>query len=379
MTIAKCIVKHRNDKGVIVNYILQDQNGQKKEFTASEIKQLINSKQLEVINLQIDKLGRLVDKAEDKKVQAKVKNVAPSKKEVSKKEKVAVAKKEVNDYINLLKEEYVDSINGDIKFKNDLKGEGNVVYADGDTKLVCKMTDATRRYFEMILETIRKKAKTSSIEAYRYDYENFSVHYPESVEKFIQSSGLGNFIREEFFYDAVNKEIALIECGYGDNHCDVCSDGFVGRLCLTGKYEEAKKFIIDCVNEEAGNTDRSPSEIMVDGNLIEGGNMLGRVFILKFYADMQKHNAEYYKKQILEMAQTPDYMCDPTDMVMNIRHVLRHEACGLSYLALKLGILPARDDWDTEEEREVEDKITAEAERLATELAKPIKNYIQGK
>ena len=369
----RCISKNRNDKGAIVNYNLIDEKGNKFQATSQQIKSEIKAGKYEFTNLQIDKAGRLVDKAEEKPVQAKVKsstsqNKEEIKKENDKKERAKVAKKEVTDYIDYMKEEYVDSIDGDIKFRNDLIGEGNIVYADGDTKLVCKMTDATRRYFEMILETIRKKAKTSSIEAYRYDYENFSVNYPESVEKFIQSSGLGNFIKEELFYDAANEEIAMLECGYGDNHCDACSDGFVGKLCLTGKYEEAKKFIIDCVNEEAMNTDRSPSEIMVDGNLVEGGNMLGRVFILKFYADMQKHNTEYYKKQVLELAQTPDYMRYSSGTDESIRRVLRHEACGLSYLALKMGVLPARDDWDTEEEKKIEDKITAEAERLAHEI-----------
>lgn len=373
----RCISKNRNDKGAIVNYNLIDEKGNKFQATSQQIKSEIKAGNYEFTNLQIDKAGRLVDKAEEKPVQAKAKVTkvhSPEKegikKERDKKERAKVAKKEVSDYIKYMREEYVDSIDGDIKFRNDLIGEGNIVYADGDTKLVCRMTDATRKYFEMMLDIIRKEAKTSSIEAYRYGYDDFSVRYPESVEKFIQSSGLGNFIKEELFYDAANEEIAILECGYGDNHCDACSDGFVGRLCLTGKYEEAKKFIIDCVNEEAGNTDRSPSEIMTDGNLVEGGNMLGRVFILKFYADMQKHDVNYYKKQVLELAQTPDYTRYSSGTDESIRRVLRHEACGLSYLALKLGVLPARDDWDTEEEKKVEDKITAEAKRLAAEFEK---------
>ena len=367
MTTAKCIVKHRNDKGVIVNYILQDQNGQKKEFTASEIKQLINSKQLEVTNLQIDKLGRLVDKAEEKPVKAKVKNVAPSKKEVSKKEKVAVAKKEVNDYIKYMKEEYGDDYFGAEKFLKDLTGEGNVEYKDGEILEVCHMTDDTRKYFNKLIKMIEEQAiKKGELRAYRYDYGDFSVELPDYVEKFMESSGLSCEITEVMFYQAAkNSKLALLS-----NGLETMSEGFVGEMILTPHYTKAKEFIMESIKQEAYNQGITPTEVIANGNFAEGSNTLGHVFVLKFMAELQKHDVDYYKKQVLELAQTSDYMCYSSGTDESIRRVLRHEACGLSYLALKLGVLPARDDWDTEEEREVEDKITAEAKRLAAEFEK---------
>ena len=98
--------------------------------------------------------------------------------------------------------------------------------------------------------------------------------------------------------------------------------------------------------------------------------MLGNVFVLKFLAEAQKHDVEYYKKQVLDGAMTTGLICDPNDYISKVRYVLRNKEYGIAYLALKLGIIPARDDWDTEEEKGSEDKITAEAERLAAELVK---------
>lgn len=60
---AKCISKNRDSKGVIVNYTLQDQNGQKMNVTGQQIKAAITAGQIDIINLQIDKAGRLVDKS----------------------------------------------------------------------------------------------------------------------------------------------------------------------------------------------------------------------------------------------------------------------------------------------------------------------------
>ena len=66
MVKAICVSKNRNDKGVIVNYTLKDANGQVRNFTGKEIKDGIRNKKLEVMNLQIDKAGRLVNKAAEK-------------------------------------------------------------------------------------------------------------------------------------------------------------------------------------------------------------------------------------------------------------------------------------------------------------------------
>ena len=59
---AMCYKKNRDEKGNIINYVLQDVNGKFTTATGDQIKQAINSGQLFVVNMQIDKAGRLMDR-----------------------------------------------------------------------------------------------------------------------------------------------------------------------------------------------------------------------------------------------------------------------------------------------------------------------------
>lgn len=69
----RCMSKNRNDKGNIINYTLQDETGKIFQATAQQIKAEMQGRNFEFTNLQIDKAGRLVDKAEAKiEKQAKV-------------------------------------------------------------------------------------------------------------------------------------------------------------------------------------------------------------------------------------------------------------------------------------------------------------------
>lgn len=71
----KCVNKVKDKHGVIKVYQLIDENGNKIEATASQIKEEIRSGRYDFLNLQIDKAGRLVDKkTEAVAKQAKVKN-----------------------------------------------------------------------------------------------------------------------------------------------------------------------------------------------------------------------------------------------------------------------------------------------------------------
>ena len=63
---AKCLSKNRNNKGIIINYTLIDLTGHKINVTTDQIKNAMKSGQLQVVNLQLDSLGRLVDKTEEK-------------------------------------------------------------------------------------------------------------------------------------------------------------------------------------------------------------------------------------------------------------------------------------------------------------------------
>lgn len=367
----KCVGKNRNDKGVIVNYNLVDEKGNKFQATSQQIKSEIKAGKYQFTNLQIDKAGRLVDKAEEKLAQTKVTKIPSTRKVEDKEEKKKIAKKEVKDYIEYFKEHYNDDLDGGDKLLGDLYGHGHVEYSDGELKSVCRMTDASRNYFKLMIDMIEKEALKNGIVAYRNEDEyGFSVKFPEPVEKFFESSGLGETVREALFREAAkNEKIACITFGFYYS----TSTEITGYWYITGNYNNAKEFIKKVVNEEAEQRGVSPSEILLKTDYessVDGQNMLGNVFVLKFLAEAQKRDAEYYKKQVLNGAMTTDLICDPNDMVAKVRYVLRNTEYGMTYLALKLGILPARDDWDTEEEKEREDKITAEAERLAAELVK---------
>lgn len=370
---ARCVGKERNEKGVIVKYILKSENGDMIETTGKEIKDGIKRGALAVANLQIDKAGRLVDKAEEKEKPARKESQKPvqtSNKRIITKD---VARKEVKGYIDMMKKSYTADNDGAEKFIKDFTGEGNVILGRDkngktDIKTVCRMTPATKHYFEILIKQIEDKALKDEVRASRYDEDTaLSVELPESVKKFMQSAGLDDCIAEAMFYQAAqNNKVALINCGYDD-----MSYEFIGEMILTANYDKAKRFILEKVKEESENSEVSPTEIMLQGNYVQGNNMLGKVFILKLYAEIQKHDVSYYEDQVL--AKASDYTYGDIAKLNNeeqaeaIRRALRNETSGLTYLALKLGVLPQRDDWDTPEEKEIEDKITAEAKRLAEE------------
>lgn len=367
---ARCVGKERNEKGVIVKYILRSESGDRIETTGKEIKEGIKRGALAVENLQIDKAGRLVDKAEEKeKPTRKVsqKPVQTSNKRIITKD---VARKEVKGYIDMMKKSYTADNDGAEKFIKDFTGEGNVILGRDkngktDIKTVCRMSPVTKHYFEILIKQIEDKALKDEVHASRYECTALMVELTESVEKFMQSAGLDNCIAEAMFYQAAqNKKLALINCGYDD-----MGDGFVGEMILTANYDKAKRFILEKVKEESENNEVSPTEIMLQGNYVQGDNMLGKVFVLKLYAEIQKHDVSYYEDQVLAKASDYTYgdiaKLSKEEQAEAIRNALRRETCGLAYLALKLGVLPQRDDWDTPEEKEIEDKITAEAKRLA--------------
>lgn len=368
---ARCIGKQRNEKGVITKYILRSESGDRIETTGKEIKEGIKRGALAVENLQIDRAGRLVDKAEEKEKPARKveqKPVKVSNKTVVTKE---LARKEVKSYIDMMKKSYINENDGAEKFIKDFTGEGNVILGrdkngKADIKTVCRMTPATKHYFEILIKQIEDKALKDEVRASRYDEDTaLSVELPESVKKFIQSAGLDDCIAEAMFYQAAqNNKVAMIQCGF-----DNMSDGFIGEMILTASYDKAKEFILEKVREESENNEVSPTEIMLQGNYVQGDNMLGKVFILKLYAEIQKHDVSYYEDQVLSKASDYTYgdiaKLSKEEQAEAIRRALRNETSGLTYLALKLGVLPQRDDWDTPEEKEIEDKITAEAKRLA--------------
>lgn len=63
MTIAKCIEKHRDSNGNIIEYVLEDNHGVRRTVAKDHLKLAITNRQIAITNLKIDNAGRLVDKA----------------------------------------------------------------------------------------------------------------------------------------------------------------------------------------------------------------------------------------------------------------------------------------------------------------------------
>lgn len=63
MTIAKCIEKHRDSNGNIIEYVLEDNQGVRRTVAKDHLKLAITNRQIAITNLKIDNAGRLVDKA----------------------------------------------------------------------------------------------------------------------------------------------------------------------------------------------------------------------------------------------------------------------------------------------------------------------------
>lgn len=75
-----CVNKIRDSRGNIVCYMVLSERGIGFGLTADQVKEYIRSGKYDFLNLQIDKAGRLVDKA----VKQPVKHTATSAEEISK-------------------------------------------------------------------------------------------------------------------------------------------------------------------------------------------------------------------------------------------------------------------------------------------------------
>lgn len=77
--LVRCLQKNRDAKGTLINYTLQDETGKVFLATGQQIKVEINKGQFKFTNLQIDKAGRLVDKAEEKEQKPAEKKIVEKK------------------------------------------------------------------------------------------------------------------------------------------------------------------------------------------------------------------------------------------------------------------------------------------------------------
>lgn len=140
-----CVKKNRNSKGNIINYTLRDVNGMERLATGQQIKDAIRNNQLNVINLQIDRAGRLVDKKETKLNKA---GCLVDKKyaKLDKSDPYYKHKKLLLDSGEFIKK------HGIVKAKT---CKGKIEFGDGFSKFIgCEIEEIDRRIVDLILNML---------------------------------------------------------------------------------------------------------------------------------------------------------------------------------------------------------------------------------
>lgn len=337
----RCINKVRNEKGVIVKYILEKENGDRIEATGNAIKLDIELEDLEVVNLQIDKAGRLVDKAEEDIMKG-------------------VLNAEMKDAVKEVKA-YINKLNTKCLYEEDLMKDYGSSYFDEDDE--CRLTPVIKKFFDRLVDKIRDAAMKDEVTVRRYGYadEKITVCLPNSIDRIIKLYGISSCVVLSLVYLASTSEnLAFIRCG-----TDRAGNGFVGNMILTSSYDKAKEFIVNCVSDESYSSKILPTELMLHYDYVKGYTMLGKVFVLKMHANIQKHDINYYKEKVLTEAK--NFKCEEREEAIRSALELKY-GHGVYYLALALGVLSSRykeDVLDTPDWESIEELIILEADRLA--------------
>lgn len=337
----RCINKVRNEKGVIVKYVLEKENGDRIEATGDEIKSDIELEELEVVNLQIDKAGRLVDKAEEDIMKG-------------------VLNAEMKDAVKEVKA-YINKLNTKCLYEGNLMEDYGSSYFDEDDE--CRLTPVIKKFFDRLVNKIRDAAMKDEVTVRRYGYadEKITVYLPNSIDRIIKLYEISSCVVLSLVYLASkSKNLAFIRCG-----TDRAGAGLAERMILTSSYDKAKEFIVNCVSDEAYSSKILPTELMLHYDYVQGYTMLGKVFVLKMCANIQKHDINYYKEMILTEAK--NFKCEEREEAIRSALEIKY-GHGAYYLALTWGVLSPRykkDILDTPDWVSIEDVIELEAGRLA--------------
>ena len=103
---AKCISKNRDNKGAIVSYTLQDVYGRTRVYTETELRERMQAEKVGnriiVRNLQINKAGRIVDKAESDITPTGQELFDNCIKELSNRRRILIHEKKNTDFVHQL-------------------------------------------------------------------------------------------------------------------------------------------------------------------------------------------------------------------------------------------------------------------------------------
>lgn len=145
MIYANCIQKLRNKNNIIEGYILQDSNGNTIQVTSQQLKQAIYNKQIEIVNLQLTKSGRLLDKSTEAKINSYnimgKNDIVADERQTTKAKILGVAPKlnERNEVVGLADgniTSFTDATN--ILATTNLSNASQTVQFNGNKELICK-------------------------------------------------------------------------------------------------------------------------------------------------------------------------------------------------------------------------------------------------
>lgn len=262
-----CINKIRNEKGVIVKYILEVEDGSRIEATAKQIKEEMRyNNRYDFINLQIDSIGRLVDK-----------------KIIFEREE---SMEEVYDrFLKTINDKY-KSPNGIRDIINDYKGIETSLATVQKFNYVpnekfCRMTKADYFNFNSYVGVIEVDAKKDKLIAHKYNRNKFKVEFPKQVEEFLIALGFKPYAYENitealFYLAAEDKGLALVKFGDTREYHDGFDTFtyFEGDMILTSNYDKIKEFITQRGGEDS--LTELSTRYTIEGNKL-GAEFLERI------------------------------------------------------------------------------------------------------
>lgn len=289
-----CISKVRNEKGDIITYNLREDTGREFTATASEIKAEIRAGCYDFTNLQINKLGRLVDKAAHKE---HVKKSVVQSKSKSKDVYQNIVKQWLKEEAPKYKKEFSSE-----SFKADFKGQGLRWDEENDKgNYAYSLPKEVITFFKKYIDDIRNMAREDSVKLYlgndwdekKPDEEMIQYSkLPVSVTSMFGKTGISYEIIKAL-YDLAAEDYGLASIRIKDWYD---YDGwYADTIILTSNYEKALCYMASYADVIKDFTE----EYDFEANVQADANMLGMAFFTKFKFDKLFSGKNAYKNWIM--------------------------------------------------------------------------------
>lgn len=308
MVHAICTKKVRDSRGNIKSYVLQDIRGYCVEMTSADLKRNIAVNSIDVLNLQIDKAGRLVDKAMTNPPAPVVKTSATS-----------FSDQDIKNFVDYIEHgkrcnerRCSDYEDGDKKCKVTYN-YGYLSYdSDGYPQIISNDTsEKTQRALGVLNALVRQivnhAEKNTIIQFSGYNIE-YQVNFPKNVENIIQK------IQSDTFREILSNQLFNIA---GESPRIACVKGMdIEHKCcsiLTNSYADTRKFLqrYEFLEKEIKKEKENIKVITIGMNLPEetwrflesadlrNNNTKGNMFYAKYLAERLGFDIEYFKEKLV--------------------------------------------------------------------------------